>query len=402
MKKVSIIGTVGIPSRYGGFETLAHHLTAQLKDEFEFTVYCSKKAYQKHERPSVFNRARLIYLPFNANGVQSIIYDIISIFHALFYADVLLVLGVSGGIAIPFVRFFTNKKIIVNIDGLEWRRNKWNGFAKWFLKFSEKIAVKYSHADITDNEAIKRYTSINYKTLSHLIEYGGDHTILSGSSKKYIKKYPFLKHDYVFKVARIEPENNIHVVLKAFSLTNQKLVVVGNWEKSEYGIQLKKHFKKFDNIILYDPIYNQEELDVIRRNCVLYVHGHSAGGTNPSLVEAMCLELPVIAFDVSYNRATTENEALYFKNVQDLKRIISKIKCVDLIDNSNKMKEIASRRYKWEIIANKYKNLIYTFDYQYTKQSTKSQISLLETSYLEKAGLAHLKSPKLYYQNEKL
>lgn len=110
MKKVAIIGTVGIPSRYGGFETLAHHLTAQLKEEFQFTVYCSKKAYQKYERPSFFNNARLIYLPFDANGVQSIVYDVFSILHAIFYADTLLILGVSGGLVIPFVRLFTAKK----------------------------------------------------------------------------------------------------------------------------------------------------------------------------------------------------------------------------------------------------------------------------------------------------
>ena len=192
MKKIAIIGTVGIPSRYGGFETLAHHITDHLKDEFEFTVYCSKRAYDKNERTTYFNKAKLVYLPFNANGIQSVIYDSVSILHSLFFCDTLLVLGVSGGIAVPFVRLFTNKKVIVNIDGLEWRRKKWNRFGKWFLKFSEKVAVKFSHADITDNEAIKRYTSINYKTLSHLIEYGGDHTIVFGLKKLYVKKLNIL------------------------------------------------------------------------------------------------------------------------------------------------------------------------------------------------------------------
>jgi glycosyltransferase involved in cell wall biosynthesis len=400
MKKVAIIGTVGIPSRYGGFETLAHHLTDQLKDEFEFTVYCSKKAYQKYERPTLFNKAKLVYLPFDANGVQSIIYDMVSILHALFFADTLLILGVSGGIAIPFVRLFTNKKVIVNIDGLEWRRNKWNGFAKWFLKISEKIAVKFSHADITDNEAIKRYTSINYKTLSHLIEYGGDHTISFSSGKPFVKKYPFLEKAYAFKVARIEPENNIHMVLEAFSKTNQPLVLVGNWQKSDYGIQLKLKYQQFSNIILLDPIYDQEELDVIRRNCWVYIHGHSAGGTNPSLVEAMCLNLPVISFDVSYNRASTENEATYFKNVEDLVQLISNLEYTSLIENATKMGQIATKRYQWSVIATKYKNLIYTFDYDYKKHHIKANIASLKSDYLRKRGLAHLSTPKYYYQND--
>ena len=402
MKKVAIIGTVGIPSRYGGFETLAHHLTNELKDEFQFSVYCSKKAYQKHERIKEFNKAKLIYLPFDANGMQSIIYDIISIFHALFYADTLLVLGVSGGIVLPFVRLFSRKKIIVNIDGLEWRRNKWNRFAKWFLKFSERVAVRFSHADITDNESIKRYTSINYKTLSHLIEYGGDHVIPYGSAKDYLEKYPFLKNAYAFKVARIEPENNVHVILQAFSNTNMPLVVVGNWEKSEYGTQLKKEHHNHKNIILLDPIYDQEELDVIRRNCVLYVHGHSAGGTNPSLVEAMCLKLPVLAFNVSYNKATTEDKALFFNNAEDLEQIVKNLNYSQLLENMLNMEEIAKRRYRWSVIATKYKNLIYTFDYEYKKQNIKAKISLLDADYMQKKGMAHLTNPKYYYQNDEL
>lgn len=400
MKKVAIIGTVGIPSRYGGFETLAHHLTNQLQNEFEFTVYCSRKAYQKHERPTHFNKAKLVYLPFDANGVQSIIYDIISIIHAIFFADTLLILGVSGGIAIPFVRLFTNKKIIVNIDGLEWRRNKWNRFAKWFLKFSEKIAVKFSHADITDNEAIKRYTSINYNTLSHLIEYGGDHTIAFSSAESYVHKYRFLEKPYAFKVARIEPENNIHMILEAYSKTDKTLVLLGNWQKSDYGVQLKLKYKKFRNIILHDPIYDQEELDVIRRNCLVYIHGHSAGGTNPSLVEAMCLNLPVASFDVSYNRTTTENEAYYFKNVEDLVQLIGNLEYNGLIDNATKMGKIATKRYQWSVIANKYKNLIYTFDYDYRKHNIKANITSLKSDYLRKKGLAHMSSPKYYYQND--
>jgi len=141
---------------------------------------------------------------------------------------------------------------------------------------------------------------------------------------------------------------------------------------------------------------------MLRRNCTMYIHGHSAGGTNPSLVEAMCLNLPIISFDVSYNRATTENSALYFKNKEDLIYLIEKIDNNSLIENANKMTQISARRYQWQVIANKYKNLIYTFDYKYTKQSTIADISSIDSTYLQKRGLAHLISPQEYYQNEEL
>ena len=141
MKRVAIIGTAGVPGRYGGFETLAHQLVTHLNDQCQLTVYCSKKVYPKHERPNTWQGARLVYLPFDANGVQSIIYDIVSIIHALFYADALIVLGVSGGICLPFIKRLTSKKIIVNIDGLEWRRPKWKKWVRQYLKWSERLAV---------------------------------------------------------------------------------------------------------------------------------------------------------------------------------------------------------------------------------------------------------------------
>lgn len=398
MKRVAIIGTVGVPARYGGFETLAHQLVNHLSGTFKLKVYCSKVAYAKAERQKYFKGARLFYMPFKANGMQSIIYDIISILHAIFVADTLVILGVSGGLMVPFVRLFTNKKIIVNIDGLEWRRAKWNRAAKAFLKWSERIAVKWSHADITDNEAIKRYTSIHYKTLSHLIEYGADHALNIKPKKNDYLTYPFLHQPYAFKVARIEPENNIHMVLAAFSKLNQILVVVGNWDKSNYGKTLKQTYGQCKNIYLLDAIYDQETLDVLRSNAVAYVHGHSAGGTNPSLVEAMYLNLPVIAFDCSYNRATTEGNAIYFQNEASLIALISAIEMKDLMRLSRVMGDIARRRYTWQIIANRYANLIHAFDFALSKQKIIGKVSKLDTKYLASKGIGHLKYPTYYFE----
>ncbi len=399
MKKVAIIGTAGIPARYGGFETLAHHLVENLNTKFDFTVYCSEKFYAPEERKSHFNGAKLVYLPLNANGLQSIIYDIWSIIHALFYADSLIVLGVSGCIMLPFIKLFTKKKIIVNIDGLEWKRGKWSLPIKKFLQFSERMAIKFSDADITDNAAIKRYTALTYKTLSYLVEYGADHVLKVKAEKEDINKYPFLNSNYAFKVCRIEPENNVHTILGAFSqIPSKTLVVVGNWNKSEYGIQLKEKYKEFHNIILFDPIYNQRELDVLRSNCHVYIHGHSAGGTNPSLVEAMYLGLPVIAFDVSYNIATTENKALYFTNESSLVQLLKSINGAELFENKTWMEKIAERRYTWKIIASKYEALVLGFDFNYHKKPLYSRLANLPKDKLTDMGMAHLHQHKLFFE----
>jgi glycosyltransferase involved in cell wall biosynthesis len=399
MKKIAIIGTAGIPARYGGFETLVHHLVQEWKGKYDTTVYCSKNYYKSHERPKKWNDAKLIYLPFNANGAQSIIYDIVSMLHAIFYADVLLILGVSGGIAIPFIKLFTNKKIIVNIDGLEWRREKWGKLIQRFLKVSEYLAVKFSHADITDNAALKRYTAINYKTLSYMVAYGANHVRPRKGIQKDFSNYPFLKNKYAFKVCRIEPENNVHVILESFALIPEKiLVVVGNWVNSQYGVDLKAKYKHNSNLILLDPIYEQKELDLLRSNCSLYIHGHSAGGTNPSLVEAMYLGLPIIAFDVIYNRSTMKDKGLYFQSSEDLRIKVIKTSSEQLNTLSKQMSLLANEFYTWEVIANKYEILIKSLFFNYKKTKVTSSISTLSDESLKELKLSHLKNSLKFYQ----
>lgn len=399
-KKIAIIGTVGLPANYGGFETLTESLVTNLGSTFDMTVYCSSKAYKKEVRKTHYKNARLKYLPFNANGIQSIIYDTISIIHALFYADVLLILGVAGAWILPFVKLLTNKKIIISIDGIEWKRDKWNLFAKMYLFWAEKMAVKYSNIDISDNESIQNYTAMRYGSLSRIIEYGADHTMLVKPDKHDTKAYPFLKMPYAFKVCRIEPENNVHHVLESFSqLPKYPIVMIGNWNNSEYGITLKKKYKSYPNIILLNPIYEQRTLDVIRGNATLYIHGHSAGGTNPSLVEAMYLGLPIMSFDVSYNRTTTENKALYFKDKDELKTLIKNTSITKLKALGQTMKSIAVRRYTWSFIAEKYQELILEALIIKTKDAVRPRAAKLQNSELLELGLAHLKHQQLFFEN---
>ncbi len=360
MNKIAIIGSAGVPSKYGGFETLAHHLVNQLADKHQVSVYCSKHLYSESDRKQHWKGAKLVYVPLNANGIQSVPYDILSIFHALFYADTLLILGVSGCLILPFIKLFFSQKIIVNIDGVEWKRDKWKGFAKSFLKFSEKMAVKFADVVVADNEGIQEYVQSEYGKESSMIAYGADHVIDNYELKKeFTDLYPFLAGEYAFKVCRIEPENNVHMILNAFSqMPDKVLVIVGNWNKSDYGLDLKEKYSNCRNIFLHDPIYNQRLLDLLRSNCNLYVHGHSAGGTNPSLVEAMYLGLPIFAFDVNYNVKTTEGKALYFSDESDLVETIQNVSFYSLRSYGVEMQEVAKRRYTWDKIALSYEEII--------------------------------------------
>lgn len=356
-KKISIIGTVGVPAKYGGFETLVENLLDyRTLEDIQYKVYCSKTAYQ--ERPKKYKAAKLVYIPLKANGVQSIFYDVVSIICSLFSSQVLLVLGTSGCIALPLVKMFTKKRIIVNIDGMEHRRDKWKEWVKRFLVFSEKIAVKYSDVVIADNKIVQNYVHKKYNKDAVLIAYGGDYSSIESTNWDILKEYNLEPNKYSITVCRIEPENNIHLILGAFSkISDQKLVVIGNWENSEYGIELKREYSQCENILMLNPIYDKQILNSFRRNCKMYIHGHSAGGTNPSLVEAMWIGVPIFAFDVDFNKETTENQAKFFINEKILCQLVKTITDDELTEMKLKLKRIADEKYTWEKITKMYEKL---------------------------------------------
>lgn len=359
MRKVAIIGTVGIPANYGGFETLVENIVKQNQsDDLQYSVYCSGGNYQ--DKRWVYRGARIIYIPLKANGFQSIFYDILSIFHAIRQADVLLILGVSGCIILPFVRLFYHKNIIVNIDGLEHRRAKWKSYVRRFLKFSESLAVKNATYIVADNKGIQDYVLKEYGKHCELIEYGGDHvlSLQDDLQEDILKNIKFSRGAYSLAICRVEPENNIELILNAYAKTSEALVFVGNWNNSEFGRMMLKKFKEYSNIVLLPPIYDLKSLFALRANCKFYIHGHSAGGTNPSLVEAMYFGHPIFAFDVVYNRETTENKAAYFGGEEELISLLN-VEEESYKDNGIAMSEIAKRRYLWSKIVSAYEQLYY-------------------------------------------
>ncbi|MDY3063407.1 MAG: DUF1972 domain-containing protein [Bacteroidaceae bacterium] len=355
MKNIAIVGIQGVPAQYGGFETLVENIIGEnASQEVNYTVFCSSKDYPVKQK--YYQGARLKYIPFFcANGIQSIPYDSLSLMYCIKGYDAVLMLGVSGCTFLPIFKLFSRTKIIVNIDGLEHRRAKWGGFAKWFLKTSEKFAIFFADTVIADNVCIQKYVQRTYHKHAQLITYGGDHVLRNVSEEKQqdiLKQFNIKKQEYAVTICRIEPENNCHITLEAFSKCNQTLVFVGNWGKNKYSQELKMKYSQYPNIHLIDSIYDLDFLYTIRKNCRLYIHGHSAGGTNPSLVEAMFFGCPILTYDVKYNRETTNNKAYYYSNSDQL---------VSLLENPNldasDMLQFAQQNYRWKIIAQQYEAL---------------------------------------------
>ena len=351
MKRVAIIGTQGVPANYGGFETLVENIIGDnCSGDVQYTVFCSSK--DMPAKTGEYRGARLKYVPLRANGVQSIPYDIVSMMRSMCGYDTILILGVSGCVFLPVFKLFCRKRIIVNIDGLEYRRAKWKPWVKKFLKLSEKIAVRFANVIITDNKGIQDYVREEYGKETTLIAYGGNHALIDITEereKEILQQHNLEKRGYCMSVCRIEPENNCHMTLEAFKNNKEKLVFIGNWNRNGYSRKLKEEYSGIDNIMLLDSIYDLEILHSLRHNAKYYIHGHSAGGTNPSLVEAMFFGCPILSFDVVYNRETTKNKAHYYSSAEELTALIAQG-----VDNGKELKEVACEEYTWAKIAKEY------------------------------------------------
>lgn len=355
--KVALLGTVGVPGRYGGFETLAENLVhyhSRSAHPAPLTVWCSGKDNAEH--PERFESADLRYVGFRANGVQSIPYDAVSLWQAVRSGhDCILLLGVSGALVLPLIRLISRARIITNIDGIEWKREKWKALARLVLRTSEWAAVRFSHEVIADNQAIADHVRDTYGSGCHVIAYGGDHALHHIGEAEAPEEIP---DSYALALCRIEPENNVRVILEALDGLDIPLVFVGNWDNSDYGRELKARYSESPNIFLLDPIYDPDALYAVRARASVYLHGHSAGGTNPSLVEMMHFGIPILAHGCAFNQRSTEGKARYFQSADGLAEQLRNLDTQDADRIAADMREIAQRKYTWGQIGKAYFELL--------------------------------------------
>jgi len=255
---------------------------------------------------------------------------------------------------LPFYHKYRSN-FYLNIGGVEWARSKYNAIMQRVVRKLMKVAVNNSDHLVADNIGIKEYIKEEYKRDdSVVIAYGGDQACKEEATQEIKEKYPFMNGDYAVAIARIQPDNNTDMLLEAFKNAKLPLAYIGNWNVSDYGMETKKKYSSEKNLYLLDAIYEIHELNMIRSNCALYVHGHSAGGTNPSLVEAMHLGVPLACYDNGFNNNTTYNQAIYFKSAADLQKKLATLTFEQLQENAKSMKSLAMEHYQWKTIAEQY------------------------------------------------
>jgi glycosyltransferase involved in cell wall biosynthesis len=313
--KIAIVSTRGIPNNYGGFEQFAEYISVELVNRgHEVTVYNPHfHPYQLKEFKGV-NVVKIFSPEKQLNTAANFIYDYLSLKHAIKNnCDVVLCCGYTTA-AIAFkILNFKKTKLITNVDGLEWKRNKYSPLIQKMALYFEKLAVKYSHALVADNVGIKNYLKKNYNADAVFIPYGAE--VVTAFDESVLRKYQLTKFQFDVLMARMEPENNIEMILEAYANSKIKIAVVGSTQNG-YGKYIHQKFSQHLNIIFLNWIGEKNTLDALRHFARYYIHGHSVGGTNPSLLEAMAARSFIVAHQNEFNQSVLGEDAFYFSPTQ--------------------------------------------------------------------------------------
>ena len=385
-KAVYIIGSKGIPAKYGGFETFVEKLTEYQKDSnIQYYVACMRENSAKsgitedrfeHNGAICFN----VDVP-NIGPARAIAYDIAAVNKAIELAKenkdeapIFYILACRIG---PFISRIKRKiraiggTLLVNPDGHEWLRAKWSMPVRKYWKFSEKLMVKHADLLVCDSKNIEQYIQEDYKQYqpeTTYIAYGTDTapSNLKAEDTKVRNWYQekgVSENGYYLVVGRFVPENNYEVMIREFikSKSKKDFVLITNVEQNKFYDQLLQDtgFDKDPRVKFVGTVYDQELLKYIRENAFAYFHGHEVGGTNPSLLEALASTKLNLLLDVGFNREVGEQSAIYWKK-DELSQVIEKVeqfnaKMIDELDRQSNQR--IADAFTWEKIVTDYEKL---------------------------------------------
>jgi glycosyltransferase involved in cell wall biosynthesis len=357
--KIAIIGTRGIPNNYGGFEQFADIVSQMwVKEGHDVYVYCPHNhPYQSTE----FNGVHRIVVkdPEERMGtVGQFLYDLRCIRDARKRNfDIFLQLGYTSSSVWGFL-FPKKTCVITNMDGLEWKRAKYGKTVKAFLKTAERWAVKQSHAMVADSRGIQSYLQETYKKDSDFIAYGAALYNEEANSSLPTKYNSLKPYQYDLVITRFVADNNLEMILDGYLLSEQKhpLIMLGN-SKNEYGLFLRSKYKN-DSIIFEDPNFNMNELNELRAFSRLYFHGHSAGGTNPSLLEAMASNALLCVHNNAFNNSVIEGNGFHFENANEIANLMNKnIQKEEFTSWIEGNRNLIENKYSWNFISSCYLDL---------------------------------------------
>ncbi len=352
--KIGILGTRGIPNRYGGFEQFAEIASQHwVSQGHEVLVYCGHNHEYRQAEFKGVKRISIFDPEFVIGTAGQFFYDLGCILDARTRGfDVLLQLGYTSSSVWSFL--LPSKPLIVtNMDGLEWKRAKFSPMVQQFLRWAESRAVSSSDILVADSLGIQSYLKTRYNKESEYIAYGADVPEVT-ESHEVLQKYQVEYLGYNLVIARMEPENNIEMILEGMKISGFKrpTLVVGNTGNG-FGTMMKAKYEN-ENVRFLGGIYNIDHLNVLRKCCYLYYHGHSVGGTNPSLLEAMALGIVLSVHQNEFNSSVLESDGLYFTNAQEIAVQQTQPLDLDRQQVANNLISKIQQKFSWDFISSEY------------------------------------------------
>jgi glycosyltransferase involved in cell wall biosynthesis len=344
--RIAFMGTRGAPALYGGFETAVEEIGARLAQRgHKVTVYCRNPA----QKITQYKGMTLVNLPaIHQRVAETLSHTGLSTAHAVIKSrpDVCFLMNAGNA---PFLPILNAAKIptAIHLDGLESRREKWRGAGAKYYRWAEKSAVKHGKYLISDAQAIADYVHTTYHRGSEVIAYGAD--VLPVRERT---------NDFHLIVARLEPENHVLEAIHGYvkSGTSVPLKIVGSAPYSDGYIHKLKEVAN-SNVEFLGGVYDQNELNNLYANALTYTHGHSVGGTNPSLLRAMGAGAPTLAFDCEFNREVTDNQALFWRDTNQYAELLRTLNAVNLLEMGNTLRERVATVYQWDLVADQYEEL---------------------------------------------
>lgn len=358
--RVALIGTRGVPAQYGGFETAVEEVGRRLVARgHEVTVYCRRSGY---DGLAEYHGMHLVHLPaVRAKSFETLSHTGASVAHLLGHVapDAAVVFNAANA---PFLPALARRGVPVatHVDGLEWQRAKWGGAGKRYYRAAEAMAVRWSDALIADADGIAAYYRAEFDAPSERISYGAP--VLTDIPADRLADLGLSPGRYHLVVARLEPENHVHLALEgmARSRAAHPMVVVGGAPyASDYGRRLALAAGRDRRVRLLGPVYDQQVLNQLYGHALTYVHGHSVGGTNPSLLRAMGAGRAVLAYDVSFNREVLTGRAGFFAGAGDLAAQLEAAEDEPeaAYATGRLHRQRAERVYRWDDVADAYEQL---------------------------------------------
>jgi glycosyltransferase involved in cell wall biosynthesis len=364
-KRIALLGIQGaLPGRYGGFETFAHELATRLSARNEqVTVYCEDPG--GIEKKASFRGVHLEYIQRRRLGpLTTIVSDLVALWRARKGYDVVYMLG-YGASLFCFIPRLWGAQVWINMDGVEWQRSKWNWLGRTWLKAMEAIAMWTPNRIIADAEGIKAHLARRHRRLPpcSVIPYGAP-VVVDPPSEGLLAQWNLAARQYYLVVCRLEPENHVLEIIQGYvrSASKLPLVVVGNDSSGgEYVETLKRNADS--RVRFIGTVFDVPKLQALRFHCTAYFHGHSVGGTNPSLLEALGCGNIVVAHDNVYNREVLGKLGRYFASTNDIPKFLPKVESLSEAERrqeSEAARERVRSRYSWDKVVDEYVALLET------------------------------------------